>query len=605
MSFFAELRRRNVLRVGAAYIVTGWLIIQVVETVLPAYGYGDAAIRLVVTLLAIGLIPSLIFAWAFELTPEGIKKEKDIERSHSITPTTGKKLDRMIMVVLALALGYFAVDKFVFSQSRETAIAEFARQEGRSEALVESYGDQSIAVLPFVDMSPQGDQEYFSDGIAEELLNLLARIPELRVISRTSAFSYKGKDINLAEVARELNVAHILEGSVRKAGNQVRITAQLIEARTDTHLWSETYDRPLDNIFAVQDEISAMVVEQLKVKLLGKAPKTIQTDPAAYALFLRARHLRRQNSAGSLEQSISLLEQVLEIDPNYLPALDDLITSVINQAHGEGYSFEEGYERARKLTLNGMTIDPDFARMYIQLGWIQMFKDGDLQAAASSYQHGLELEPNNVTTLGDTATMLFQLGRIDEALEFHSYTNSLDPVHPVGIANLGNNLTDAGRYHEAIKSFHKTLELSPDYTEIRYSLAIALIGAGEPESALSEIQKEPTEIPRLTGQVMAYHSLGNTTESNQALQALINAGIEDEPILIAMTQSYRGQNDEAFKWIERGVESDNWRVAELHTSILFRNLYDDPRWITLLESLGRSPEQLALIEFEVTLPQNK
>jgi len=258
MNFLAELRRRNVLRVGAAYIVTGWLIIQVVETVLPAYGYGDAAIRLVVTLLAIGLIPSLIFAWAFELTPDGIKKEKDIDRTHSITPTTGKKLDRIIMVILALALGYFAVDKFVFSQSRETAIAETARQEGRSEALVESFGDHSIAVLPFVDMSPQGDQEYFSDGIAEELLNLLAKIPELRVISRSSAFSYKGKDINLADVARELNVAHILEGSVRKAGNQVRITAQLIDARSDTHLWSETYDRPLDNIFAVQDWIRCL-----------------------------------------------------------------------------------------------------------------------------------------------------------------------------------------------------------------------------------------------------------------------------------------------------------------------------------------------------------
>ena len=605
MSFFAELRRRNVLRVGAAYIVTGWLIIQVVETVLPAYGYGDAAIRLVVSLLAIGLIPTLIFAWAFELTPEGIKKEKDIERNHSITPNTGKKLDRIIMVVLALALGYFAVDKFVFSQSRETAIAESARQEGRSEALVESYGDQSIAVLPFVDMSPQGDQEYFSDGIAEELLNLLARIPELRVISRTSAFSYKGKDINLADVARELNVAHILEGSVRKAGNQVRITAQLIEARSDTHLWSETYDRPLDNIFAVQDEISAMVVAQLKVKLLGKAPKAIQTDPVAYALFLRARHLRRQNSAGSLEQSISLLQQVMEIDPGYLPALDDLISSVMNQSHGEGYSFDEGYERARKLTLQGMTIDPGYARMYIQLGWIQMFKDGDLRAAARSYQRGLELEPNNVTTLGDTATMLFQLGRIDEAIAFHRYTNSLDPMHPVGNANLGANLMDAGQYDEAIESFRKALELSPDYAEIRYALALALLGADEPESALSELQKEPSETLRLAGQVMAHHTLGNMAESDQALLALIDAASKDEQILIAQAFSFRGEDDEAFVWIERGIENNNWRMAELHTSIVFHNLYDDPRWDRLLESLGHSPEQLALIEFEVTLPKKK
>lgn len=603
MSFFTELKRRNVLRVGAAYIVTGWLAIQVVETVLPAFGFGDAAIRLVVTLFAIGLIPVLIFAWAFELTPDGLKKEKDIDRSRSITPATGQKLDRVIMAVLTLALGYFAIDKFVFSQSRETAMAETARQEGLSEALIETYGDHSIAVLPFVDMSPQGDQEYFSDGIAEELLNLLAKIPELRVISRSSAFSYKGKDINLADVARELNVAHILEGSVRKAGNQVRITAQLIEARSDTHLWSETYDRPLDNIFAVQDEISAMVVEQLKIKLLGKAPKSRKTDPTAYSTFLRARYLRRQGSADSLNEAIKLYQQVLKIDPTYLPALDDMISSIMNQSHGEGYSFEEGYERARRLTLEGMEIDPEFGRLYIQLGWIKMFKDGDLQAAANLYQRGLELEPNNVTTLGDTATLLFQLGRMDEAIAFHIYTNNLDPVHPVGRANLGLILTNTGRFGEAIESLRKTLELSPDYAEIRYALSVALTGAGEPESALSELQREATQTLRLAGQVMAYHASGNPVESDKAVQMLIGIAAEDEPILIAAVLAFRGETDEAFKWIALGIDNDNWRVAELHTSVLFKNLHEDPRWVTLLENLGHSPQQLTAIEFEVALPE--
>lgn len=520
MSFFAELKRRNVLRVGAAYIVTGWLIIQVVETVLPAFGYGDAAIRLVVSLFAIGLFPVLILAWAFELTPEGLKKEKDIDRSHSITPVTGKKLDRIIMLVLALALGYFAFDKFVLSESRETAIAESARHEGRSEALLESYGEHSIAVLPFVDMSPKGDQEYFSDGISEELLNLLAKIPELRVISRSSAFSYKGKDINIVDVARELNVAHILEGSVRKSGNQLRITAQLIDAGSDTHLWSETYDRSLDNIFAVQDEISARVVEQLKVKLLGEAPKSLETNPAAFSLFLRARYLRRQNSENSLSQCIDLLQQALAIDPNYLPALDDLISSVLNQSYNEGYSFEEGYERARELTLKGMEIDPDFSRLYIQLGWIKLFKDGDMQAAASLYQRGLELEPNNITTIGDTATLLYQLGRFDESIALHEFANLHDPVHPVGIANNGYVLTDAGRYEEAIKSYRKTIALSPDYWEIQYALGLALLGAGQYVAALDEIRKEPSTIPRITGMAMAYHALGDAIKSDQYLQKL-------------------------------------------------------------------------------------
>ena len=248
MSFFNELKRRNVLRVGAAYVVGAWLLIQVVETIFPLFGFDEAPARIVVIVLAIAFVPVLILAWAFELTPEGLKKESEVDRTQSIAPNTGKKLDRVIMVVLALALGYFAFDKFVLTPQRDaeqlavleeqkTTEVEHARQAGRTEAMVESYGEKSIAVLAFQDMSQDKDQEYLSDGIAEELLNLLAKIPELRVISRSSAFSYKGENIKLAQVAEELNVAHILEGSVRKAGNRVRITAQLIEARSDTHLW--------------------------------------------------------------------------------------------------------------------------------------------------------------------------------------------------------------------------------------------------------------------------------------------------------------------------------------------------------------------------------
>jgi len=215
----------------------------VVETIFPAFGFGDVVVCVVTIVFAIGLVPTLVFAWAFELTPEGLKKESEIDRSQSITLQTGKKLDRMIMVVLALA---------------------------------------------FDDMSLEGDQEYLSDGITERLLNLLAKIPELRMISRSSAFSYKGKDVKLIQIAEELNVAHILEGSVQKAGNRVRITTQLIEARSDTHLWSETYDRTLEDVFAIQDEIASAAVEQLRIRLLGKFPSVRETDPEAYALYLQA-----------------------------------------------------------------------------------------------------------------------------------------------------------------------------------------------------------------------------------------------------------------------------------------------------------------------------
>ena len=253
MGFIAELKRRNVFRVAAAYLVTGWIVIQIVETVFPAFGFGDAAVR---------------------------------------------------GVVIVLALAYLIADKFLSLTSPEAVTARDAELSARSEIILKSYGHKSIAVLPFVDMSLNKDQEYMGDGLAEELLNLLAKIPTLRVISRSSSFSFKGKDLEISEIAERLSVVHVLEGSVRKSGNQLRITAQLIDARTDTHLWSETYDRKLENIFTIQDEIAAAVVRQLKIKILGDAPALRETNPEAYALYLKANHLSKRLTPDSLQSAV-------------------------------------------------------------------------------------------------------------------------------------------------------------------------------------------------------------------------------------------------------------------------------------------------------------
>jgi len=262
LSLFNELKRRNVFRVGAAYIVAAWLLIQVAETIFPLFGFDETPARIVVVVLAIGFIPSLIFAWAFELTPEGLKKDKDVDSA------------------------------------------------------------RSIAVLPFADMSPEGDQAYFSDGIAEDLLNVLARLKELRVISRSSSFALRDDDLSIPEVAEKLNAAYVLEGSVRKADNQVRITVQLIEARSDTHLWSETYDRELDSIFQIQDEIAAAVVDGLKITLLGAIPGARETDTEVYSLYLQGKYLITppQGDREDLENAVTAFEQALAIDPDYAPA---------------------------------------------------------------------------------------------------------------------------------------------------------------------------------------------------------------------------------------------------------------------------------------------
>jgi TolB-like protein len=609
MSLFGELKRRNVFRVGVAYLVASWLIIQVSETIFPLFGF-DAAARIVVVVLAIGFIPALVFAWAFELTPEGLKKEKDVDRSASITPQTGRKLDRLIMAVLALALGYFALDKFVFEPQREAAVqrekdaaVEQARQKGRAEALVESYGDRSIAVLAFDDMSPEGDQEYLSDGIAEELLNLLAKIPELRVISRASAFTFKGKDLEIPEIAERLNVSHILEGSVRKAGNRVRITAQLIEARSDTHLWSETYDRTLDDVFAIQDEIAGVVVEQLRIKLLGEVPRQRKTDPEAYALYLRARHLSRLITAEGYEQSNALYRQVLALDPDYAAAWDGLAVNY-NHMSGDGLlPIDEGSRLVREAAEKALAIDPGYAKAHATLAYSAVYFDNNLPAAARHLEQALALAPGDTDILGTGAMLLFNLGRSGQSIAVDEYVTARDPVNPIRHANLSIGYFGAGRWDAAIASARTALTLSPGYgSGAQFLIGASLLFQGETQAALEAMQREPSEDDRLAGLSIAYHAMGETAASDAALAQLIDNYEKEFAYKIAAVMACRNEADRAFEWLAKAVEYRDFWLSEIVGDPLFFNLQSDPRWLPFLESIGKSPEQLAAIEFEVKLP---
>jgi len=603
MSLLGELKRRNVFRVGAAYVVTSWLVIQVVETIFPAFGFGDVAVRITTIVLAIGLIPTLVFAWAFELTPEGLKKEKDVDRSDSITPQTGKKLDRLIMVVLALALGYFAFDKFVLSDSREATIVEQARQEGRSEALVESYGDKSIAVLPFLNMSADQEQEYFSDGLSEELLNLLSKIPELRVISRSSAFSFKGKDLELPEIARRLNVAHILEGSVRKAGDRVRITAQLIEARSDTHLWSETYDRKLEDVFAIQDEIAAAVVEQLRIKLLGEAPHVKPTDPEAYALYLQARYLGRLGTVEAYQQSSDLYQQALAIDADYAAAWNGLARNYANQKVLGLLPGEAGADLARDAAEQALAIDPDFAKAHANLAFITLYFDNDLAAAVRYLKRALALAPADTEILGVAAALLLDLGHLDQSIAVNEYVNARDPLNPESHFNSSITYLSAGRWQAAIAAAKTALRLSPGTLGAQYLIGVVLLLQDETRAALAAMQWEESERLRLTGLSMAYHALGDAPASDAVLAELIENHEREWAYSIAEVLAYRNEANRAFEWLAKAVEYNDDFLAEIVCETLFANIRSDPRWLPFLESIGKSPEQLAAIEFEVTLPR--
>jgi TolB-like protein/Tfp pilus assembly protein PilF len=601
--FVEELKRRNVLRVAIAYLAVSWLLIQVVETLFPIFGQSDAQIRLVVVLLVIGFPLILLFSWLDELTPEGLKLERDVDPSRSMVHHTGKRLDRGIIIVLTLALGYFAIDKFVLDPARDSARENTAIQRARSEALVESYGENSIAVLPFVNMSDDASNEYFSDGISEELLNLLAKIPQLRVISRTSAFSFKGKEIDIRTVSERLNVAHVLEGSVRRDGNRVRITAQLIDARTDTHLWSETYDRTLEDIFTIQDEIAEEVVGQFKVTLSESLSTAQDLSPEAYALILQVRHLFRLATPEAWEQAIGLLQEAISIDPAYAEAWSSLADIYINQADSGLRDFDEGYELARVAARKALSIDPTHSNAHAGLGWIADSYDGDLAKAARHYERALILNPSDPIMLGAAGGLAKSLGRFDEAVALFEAAVALDPVDPTGHNNLGHALIYAGQIEPAIISLRTTVLLSPDYVGAHYFLGTALIYDGDPDAALESIQQEILEAFRLIGLAVVYHALGRTAESESALAKLIDQYAEDAAYNIAQVFAFRGEPDKAFEWLEKALMFNDPGLSEIVGQPDFSSLQSDARWLPFLRRIGRAPEQLAAIRFEVNLPE--
>ncbi|MDX1459669.1 MAG: hypothetical protein R3348_01265, partial [Xanthomonadales bacterium] len=476
------------------------------------------------------------------------------------------------------------------------------REAGQATEPQQSVPHESIAVLPFVNMSADPDQEYFSDGISEELLNLLAAVPDLKVISRTSAFFYKNKEVKLSQVAEELNVAHILEGSVRKAGNQVRVTAQLIEAKSDTHLWSETYDRTLDDIFAIQDEIAAAVVEQLKITLLGDVPQTREVDPEAYSLYLQARHLGSLGSADGYEQSIELFKQALDVEPQYAAAWEGLSRNYVNQAAVGLADSDEAYSAARDAAQRALEIDPDYALAHGRLGWIAVQHDNDLSAGARHFERGLALEPENIDLIRNAIVPLISLNRKAENVALNEFVVTRDPLNTVVHTNMGFVYYLDSQWDKAINSYRTALRLSPDAITTNAFIGFSLLRKGEPKAALTQIVDEKFELLRLLGLMMAYHDLGDPQASDQALAELNEKFADNWSYYIAGGLAYRGESDRAFEMLEQALAQGSQGLSYIPSDPMFDNLRTDPRWTPLLEKMGKSPAQLQAIEFKVTLP---
>ena len=571
---------------GAAYVVATWLIIQVTETIFPLFGFGDTPARIVVIVLAIGFIPAMILAWAFELTPEGIKKESEVDRTQSIAPHTGKKLDQMIMLALALALGYFAFDKFVLSESREATLVEAARQEGRSEALVESYGEKSIVVLPFVNMSSDQEQEYFSDGISEELLNLLSRIPELRVISRTSAFSYKGKDIKASEVARELNVAYILEGSVRKAGNRIRITAQLIEARSDTHLWSETYDRTLDDIFQIQDELAEAVTTGLKITLLGAVSEPRTTDPEVYSLYLQGRYFNNLRDSESLEKAQLAFEQALSADPDYAPAWIGLSMTYQFQFRNQERSQEEGFTLAMQAAKRGLEIDDTLAIGWATLAYLKRSYEWDWAGAQAAIEKALVLEPNNASVLGAAASLSNTFGDTPKSIRLFEQIIERDPLDLGASRALAQRYLMQGRLNEALEIFHRVQTVNPEYPNIHIDIGKTFLLKGDAARALEIFGYGQSGRLKIFFEALAYISLNQETEAQELLNEYLKKYAASYPFGVAVMYAWRGENDPAFEWLEKTYQQRVEFLVFILGNPWLKGLHSDPRFAAFLEQMG-------------------
>ena len=469
----------------------------------------------------------------------------------------------------------------------------------RSQAAPASKDMPSIAVLPFVNMSRDEENEYFADGLSEELLNVLAKIRGLRVASRTSAFSFKGTNVDIPTVAQKLNVATVLEGSVRKSGKRVRITAQLIEVSSDSHLWSDTYDRELDDIFAVQDDIAQSVVKELRTALMGAPPEAAASvaadvrqatagrgdNPAAFQLYLQGKFFGERTTQADTDKAIGLFKQALAIEPNFALAWAGLSRVYQTQA-GFGFApIGEGYENAREAAQRALALAPDSAEGYIELGHIQEANDWDWPAAQASFQRALELAPGDAHALRSAAGLMRILGRLDEALELISKAIALDPLSARTHRQAAMNYLMAERLDDAAASFQLALDLNPSGGLHHAFLAITRLLQGRPDEGLILAQSESHAVFRNVAFALIHHTLGHPAESEAALQALIDGFGWTAAYQVAEVHAYRNEVEKAFEWLERAYAQRDPGVVYTSTDKLLRPLHGDRRWQPFLQRM--------------------
>jgi TolB-like protein len=501
MSLYGELKRRNVIHVALAYLIAAWLVLQVSQLVLEAIEAPAWVLKVFLLIFALGLPIAVLFSWAYELTPEGVKRESEVDRSNSVTHQTGRKLNQITIVMVVILVALVAVDRMNLAEPDQQALVD------DTAAAIE---DKSIAVLAFEDLSPEGDQEYFADGLSEELLNVLARIPDLQVAGRTSSFAFKGQNRDLREIGEMLNVAHILEGSVRKSGNQIRVTAQLINAKTGFHLYSETYDRNLTDVFAVQDEIATSISGALRTELIGaEVQQVAETAIEAYDLYLVARQKIYTRDKEEMTEASRLLDSALEIDDEYAPALAQKALVMILLSDGIGSYGDipeaEAVAIARPLVDKAIAIDAALAEAYAVSALVMESESGVANdEEIETLEYALSLNPNLDNTRNWLSTAYSDAGRRDESITLLEAIVERDPLFGPAFNNLIQAYLRTQDYDLANALIGRVERIVGESNDVNQGWGTVAFSQGESARAIRRLKKVYEINPNDTVSVLWY-----------------------------------------------------------------------------------------------------